>query len=61
MANCFAVEKELRAHKADWYIDSRVTRDVTMAEPFTTGDVEMLPRHKRRDIGMYNGDLEVAI
>lgn len=55
MANCFLIEKALKRHRADWYIDSRITRGTGLAEPFATEAVSLLPKNEERNINMYKG------
>jgi hypothetical protein len=59
MANCFEIEKRLSRHRADWYIDSRVTKDVRLAATVAEEEVEMLPSREARKIQMFKGGLEV--
>jgi hypothetical protein len=57
MANCFAIEQALRKHRADWYLDSRLTRGLKLPEMFKSEPVELLPDNEPRDIHMYKGRL----
>jgi hypothetical protein len=57
MANCFAIEQALRKHRADWYLDSRLTRGLKLPELFKFEPVELLPDNEARDIHMYKGRL----
>jgi hypothetical protein len=57
MANCFAIEQALRKHRADWYLDSRLTRGIRLPEMFKSESVELLPDNEPRDIHMYKGRL----
>ena len=57
MANCFAIEQALRKHRADWYLDSRLTRGLKLPEIFKSEPVELLPDNEARDIHMYKGRL----
>jgi hypothetical protein len=57
MANCFEIEKKLKGHRADWYVDSRVTEGVDLSEPFCHEDVVMLPRSEPRRVDMFRGNL----
>lgn len=57
MANCFIIEKELGHHRADWYIDSRITRHINLPKPFATNDVVLLPKKVERTIHMFKGSL----
>lgn len=55
MANCFKIESELKAHKADWYIDSRITKDTDLRKPMITESIKLLPKNVARTIHMYKG------
>lgn len=57
MANCFAIEQALRKHRADWYLDSRLTRGLGLPEVFKSEPVDLLPDNEARDIHMYKGRL----
>ena len=57
MANCFVIESTLGHHRADWYIDSRITRDTHISEPFARESLSLLPKKKSREIHMYMGPL----
>ncbi|MFW2276462.1 hypothetical protein [Burkholderia orbicola] len=57
MANCFEIEKKLKHHRADWYIDSRITNDVELMPPFAFEDVELLPSAESRRVDMFRGSL----
>lgn len=57
MANCFAIEQALGRHRADWYLDSRLTRGLRLPETFKTESVALLPDNEARDIHMYKGRL----
>jgi hypothetical protein len=59
MANCFEIEKRLSKHRADWYIDSRVTRGLRLATVVAEEEVEMLPSREARKVQMYKGGLKV--
>lgn len=57
MANCFAIEQALGKHRADWYLDSRLTRGLKLPEMFKSEPVELLPDNEARDIHMFKGRL----
>lgn len=57
MANCYAIEQALRKHRADWYLDSRLTRGLKLPEVFKSEAVELLPDNEAREIHMYKGRL----
>lgn len=57
MANCFAIEYALRKHRADWYLDSRLTRGLDLAAIFKSEALELLPDNEARDIHMLKGRL----
>ncbi|HDR9154327.1 TPA: hypothetical protein QDB05_000775 [Burkholderia vietnamiensis] len=57
MANCFEIEKALKHHRADWYVDSRVADDVDLRKPFSQQEVPMLPKKEARRIDMFRGTL----
>jgi len=57
MANCFIIEKALKQHRADWYIDSRIAKDATIKAPFEKQKVELLPKNDTRTIYMFKGSL----
>lgn len=57
MANCFVIEKELKQHQADWYIDSRITSNVDLKPPFAAKEVQLLPSAESRRIDMFRGSL----
>jgi hypothetical protein len=56
MANCFLIEKELKRHRADWYVDSRLLNAVT-AQSFAKQHVALMPSKKKRCIHMFKGYL----
>lgn len=58
MANCFRIENELKKHRADWYLDSRIIRGLEMAPPKNIDEVKLLPRETKREIYMYSGQLQ---
>lgn len=60
MANCFAIEKTLKRMLADWYIDSRITKDIQLPAPFKSKKVRLLPENKFRIINMYKGFLHAT-
>ena len=55
MANCFAIEQALGKHRADWYLDSRLTPGLKLPEVFKSESVELLPDNEAREIHMYKG------
>ncbi|MFL9957684.1 hypothetical protein PQR65_30235 [Paraburkholderia nemoris] len=57
MANCFEIEKKLKHHRADWYIDSRITNDVDVMPPFAVEEVQLLPSAESRRVDMFRGSL----
>lgn len=57
MANCFRIEKALKRFKADWYIDSRITKGVVLPKPMASEDVHLLPKEAKRTVLMYSGYL----
>lgn len=57
MANCFTIEQALGKHRADWYLDSRLTRGLKLPDIFKSEPVELLPDNEARDIHMYKGRL----
>lgn len=59
MANCFLIEKDLGKHRADWYIDSRIVKDVSLAEPMGSEEILLLPSKEPRRVFMYRGGLHV--
>lgn len=57
MANCFIIEEELKTHRMQWYIDSRISRYLAPArEARVSAEVQLLPANERR-IDMYDGPL----
>lgn len=60
MANCFLIEKALKHHRADWYIDSRITKDANLPAPFASEKVELLPKNQARTIHMFKGHIHVV-
>src|SRR3989338_277990 len=60
MANCFAIEKSLKKMRADWYIDSRITKDIQLPALFASKKVRLLPENKFRIINMYKGYLHTS-
>ena len=60
MANCFLIEKALKHHRADWYIDSRITKDANLPVPFASEKVELLPKNQARTIHMFKGHIHVV-
>jgi hypothetical protein len=57
MANCFEIEKKLKQHRADWYIDSRITRNVDLKPFFAAEEVQLLPSGESRRVDMFRGSL----
>lgn len=57
MANCFRIEEKLGHHKADWYIDSRITKGMNLPLPFVTEELSLLPSEESRAINLYRGYL----
>lgn len=55
MGNCFAIEKKLGKYRADWYIDSRITKGTQLADPFTTKPISLSPKKECREIHLYRG------
>lgn len=60
MANCFLIEKALKHHRADWYIDSRITKDANLPAPFAAEKVDLLPKDQARTIHMFMGRISVV-
>ena len=59
MANCFLIEKDLGHHRADWYIDSRISDGAGLPKPFASENIGLLPKREPRTIDMFNGQLVV--
>lgn len=57
MANCSVIEQKLARHRADWYLDCRITRGADLPSPFVSKRVRLLPGNERRTIHMYKGSL----
>jgi len=57
MANCFLIEKVLGHHRADWYIDSRITDNLSLPKPIASETIELLPKKQPRTIHMFKGAL----
>lgn len=58
MANCFLIEKALgNKHRADWYIDSRITVGANLPTPFASEEVDLLPRDESRIVHMFKGSI----
>ena len=57
MANCFAIEQTLGKHRADWYLDSRLTRGLKLPPIFRSEPIELLPDNEAREIHMFKGRL----
>ena len=57
MANCFLIEEKLRHHRADWYIDSRITEGVTLPVPIASETIALFPKKEPRTIHMFKGAL----
>jgi hypothetical protein len=55
MANCFLIEKKLGHYHADWYIDSRITKDASLPAPVASTEIELLPEKHKRTIHMFKG------
>jgi hypothetical protein len=61
-ANCFEIDKNLRKHRATWYIDSRISEMLQTDEPIDkTASVKMLPDGKKRPVDMYKTYLWAGI
>lgn len=60
MANCFLIEKALKHRGADWYIDSRITKDADLPAPFASETVELLPKNEARTIDMFKGQIRAG-
>lgn len=59
MANCFLIEKDLGHHRADWYIDSRITDGVSLPKPFASETINLLPKKEPRTIDMFRGGIGI--
>lgn len=57
MANCFLIEKALGHHRADWYIDSRITTGADLPKPFASEATALLPKSEPRRIDMFKGSI----
>lgn len=57
MANCFLIEKALGHHRADWYIDSRITTGADLPKPFASEATDLLPKKESRRIDMFRGSI----
>lgn len=57
MANCFLIEEACRHLRADWYIDSRITKNTGLRHPFAKESVRFLPKRTLREVHMYKGTL----
>ncbi|WP_199542027.1 hypothetical protein [Paraburkholderia kururiensis] len=57
MANCFLIEKLLGHHRADWYIDSRISDGADLPVPFASDTIELLPKKESRRIDMFKGNI----
>lgn len=55
MANTFNIETKLKSHRADWYIDSRITKNLDLPEPFKSEQLKLLPKNELRTINLYKG------
>jgi hypothetical protein len=55
MANCFHIEEKLKRCRADWYIDSRITKDIDLPGKFREEKLKLLPKNAPRTIEMYKG------
>lgn len=60
MANCFLIEKKLGRHRADWYIDSRITKGAGLSVPSSSKRIALLPKKERRTIHMFKGHLRAG-
>ncbi len=54
-SNCFTIEHTLKRHRADWYLDSRITNMVDMRAPDNVERVKLLPRLVSRKIHVFHG------
>lgn len=61
MANCFIIEKHLSRHRADWYIDSRISQNTGLPEPVASETVDLLPKGESRTIHMYKGHFHAGV
>jgi hypothetical protein len=59
MANYFLIEKHLGRHRADWYIDSRISADANLPKPFASDSIDLLPKKERRTIDMFRGNIGI--
>lgn len=59
MANCFEIEKSLSKHRADWYIDERITKGVNLGAPFAAEEISLFPNNEKRAIHMFKGNLVI--
>nr|WP_315438325.1 hypothetical protein [uncultured Pseudomonas sp.] len=59
MANCFLIEKDLGHHRADWYIDSRITDGASLPKPFASETINLLPKKEPRTIDMFRGEIGI--
>jgi hypothetical protein len=57
MANCFLIEKALGHHRADWYIDSRITTGADLPKPFASEATALLPKSEPRRIDIFKGSI----
>ena len=55
MANCFHIEEKLGRHRADWYIDSRITNNISLPPPFVFEKLKLMPQNELRTVNMYKG------
>jgi hypothetical protein len=60
MANCFLIEKKLGRLRADWYIDSRITKGANLPSPFASRRIELFPKKERRTIHMFKGHIHAT-
>lgn len=59
-SNCFKIEERLKGHKADWYIDPRITRRIDCRDADTTEVLGLQPRGVQRKIHMFRGSFDAA-
>ncbi|MBK5547633.1 hypothetical protein JFT85_23005 [Pseudomonas sp. TH04] len=59
MANCFLIEKALGHHRADWYIDSRITAGANLPKSFASEIIDLLPKNDPRTIDMFKGSIGI--
>jgi hypothetical protein len=54
-SNCFTIEGQLKRHKADWYIDSRIIGKIKSRHADEIESVILLPRNVSRKIHVFRG------